>query len=96
MDTKMTRAARAELADVVRRRYSAAASKDKRRILDEFIAATGYHEGQTNANALECLDYHAAVSDNERRGFGPPRDRLIPIGGAGRRRHSAPNHVRPT
>jgi transposase InsO family protein len=44
MVTKMTRAARAELADVVRRRYSSAASKDKRRIWDEFIAATGYHE----------------------------------------------------
>ena len=44
MDTKMTRAARAELADVVRRRYASAAGKDKRRMLDEFIAATGYHE----------------------------------------------------
>ena len=41
---EMTRAARAELANAVRRRYTAAAGKDKRRILEEFIAATGYHE----------------------------------------------------
>ena len=34
----------AELADAIRARYAAAKGKDKRRILDEFIAATGYHE----------------------------------------------------
>src|SRR5689334_20898707 len=44
MKTKMTHAMRMELADVVRDRYAAAANKDKRRILQEFIAATGYHE----------------------------------------------------
>jgi hypothetical protein len=44
MKTKMTHAARAELANAIRGRYVAAAVKDKRRILDEFIAATGYHE----------------------------------------------------
>jgi hypothetical protein len=44
MKTKMTHAMRVELADVIRGRYAAAASKDKRRILEEFIAATGYHE----------------------------------------------------
>ena len=44
MDTKMTRAARAELANAIRQRYASAAGKDKRRILDEFVAATGYHE----------------------------------------------------
>ena len=42
--TKMTHALRMELADAVRDRYVAAASKAKRRILEEFIAATGYHE----------------------------------------------------
>ncbi len=42
--TKMTHTARAELADAIRARYTAATAKDKRRILDEFIAATGYHE----------------------------------------------------
>lgn len=44
MKPKMTHAMRTELADAVRDRYTAAANKDKRRILDEFIAATGYHE----------------------------------------------------
>src|ERR1700741_4524770 len=41
---KMTYAARAELANAVRDRYKSAAGKDKRKILDEFVAATGYHE----------------------------------------------------
>jgi hypothetical protein len=44
MDTKMTHAVRAELANAVRRRYRVATGKDKRSILDEFIATTGYHE----------------------------------------------------
>ncbi|MBV8744937.1 MAG: transposase family protein [Xanthobacteraceae bacterium] len=41
---KMTHAMRTELADAIRGRYAAAAHRDKRRILEEFIAATGYHE----------------------------------------------------
>jgi len=41
---KMTHAMRRELANAIRGRYTAAANKDKRRILEEFIAATGYHE----------------------------------------------------
>ena len=41
---KMTHAMRMELADAIRDRYAAAANKDKSRILEEFIAATGYHE----------------------------------------------------
>lgn len=41
---RMTHTTRAELADVTRARYTAAKGKDKRRILEEFIAATGYHE----------------------------------------------------
>ena len=44
MDTEMTHAARAELANAIRTRYHGATGKEKRRILDEFIAATGYHE----------------------------------------------------
>jgi hypothetical protein len=44
MKTKMTHAMRRELADAIRDRYAVAANKDKRRILDEFVAATGYHE----------------------------------------------------
>ena len=44
MGTKMTHTARAELTQVVRRRYCTASGAEKRKILDEFIAATGYHE----------------------------------------------------
>ncbi|CDX33988.1 conserved hypothetical protein [Mesorhizobium sp. SOD10] len=44
MKTKMTHAMRMELANAFGDRYWAAANKDKRRILEEFIAATGYHE----------------------------------------------------
>ena len=62
MGTKMTRAARAELANAVRRRYAAAASKDKRRILDEFIAATGYHE----KSAIRVLNSQPAPKHSRR------------------------------
>ena len=44
MKRGMTRAARAEITNAVRERYRSAAGKAKRRILDEFIAVTGYHE----------------------------------------------------
>ena len=44
MNKRMTAAARAELADAIRPRYAAAAAKEKRKILDQFIAAAGYHE----------------------------------------------------
>src|SRR5580658_7002866 len=44
MGSKMTHTARAELTHVVRRRYCEATGAEKRKILDEFIAVTGYHE----------------------------------------------------
>jgi hypothetical protein len=44
MNKRMTSAARAELADAIRTRYVAAPAKEKRKILEEFIAVTGYHE----------------------------------------------------
>jgi hypothetical protein len=44
MTTTMTHAMRMDFANAIRDRYTAAATKDKRRILEEFIAATGYHE----------------------------------------------------
>ena len=44
MKTKMTHDMRMELANAIRGRYEAATNKDKHRILDEFVAATGYHE----------------------------------------------------
>jgi hypothetical protein len=40
----MTATARAELTDAIRPRYAAAEAKEKRKILEQFIAATGYHE----------------------------------------------------
>ena len=43
MAIKMTHAARTELTNVVRKRYRSAAGADKSKILDEFIAVTGYH-----------------------------------------------------
>jgi hypothetical protein len=65
----MTHAARAELANAIRSRYGAATGSAKRKILDEFIAASGYHEksairvlngtctakGATNAKAAVAL-----------------------------------------
>jgi hypothetical protein len=44
MHIKMTHTARAELASAIRRRYQSATGKEKHKILDEFIATTGYHE----------------------------------------------------
>jgi hypothetical protein len=44
MKTWMTHAARAELANAIRSRYGAATGNAKRSILNEFIAASGYHE----------------------------------------------------
>ena len=40
----MTRAMRMEFAYTIRGRNAAAANRDKSRILEEFVAATGYHE----------------------------------------------------
>ena len=44
MDRKMTHTVRAELTAAIRLRYRSATGKQKRRILDEFVASTGYHE----------------------------------------------------
>jgi hypothetical protein len=53
----MTAAARAELADAIRPRYAKAATKEKRKILEEFVAATGYHE----KSAIRLLNSAAAL-----------------------------------
>jgi Integrase core domain len=63
MDTKMTRTARAELAYVIRNRYRSAAGKEKRRILDEFIAATGYHQ----KSAIRVLNAAPPVPHRQKR-----------------------------
>jgi len=44
MNKKMTHTARAELANAIRRRYQLASGRQKCKILDEFVATTGYHE----------------------------------------------------
>ena len=67
MKTKMTHAMRMEFADAIRGRYAAAANKDKRRILEEFIAATGYHE----KSAIRVL--------NSRSGAEAPADPSTPV-----------------
>jgi hypothetical protein len=44
MGNKMTHQSRAELANAIRARYRSATGGQKHKILDEFIAVTGYHE----------------------------------------------------
>jgi phage-related protein len=55
MKARMTHAARGELANALRPRYSAASGKVKRRILEEFIAASGYHEKSRSESSTTCL-----------------------------------------
>ena len=63
MDTKMTQAARAELANAIRGRYGSARGKEKRRILEEFVAATGYHE----KSAIRLLNGQPAPKQRQTR-----------------------------
>jgi hypothetical protein len=62
MSNKMTYQTRAELANAVRARYRSATGEQKRKILDEFIAVTGYHE----KSAIRTLN--AQPVTKERRG----------------------------
>jgi hypothetical protein len=64
MKTRMTHAARVELANAIRSRYGAATGSAKRKILDEFIAASGYHE----KSAIRVLnETHTAKERQTRR-----------------------------
>jgi hypothetical protein len=63
MGTKMTHSARTELTNAVRRRYSAATGAEKRKILDEFIAVTGYHE----KSAIRALNAEPTVKKRQTR-----------------------------
>jgi hypothetical protein len=63
MGTKMTHSARAELTNAVRRRYSATSGAEKRKILDEFIAVTGYHE----KSAIRALNAEPTVKKRQSR-----------------------------
>lgn len=74
MNTKMTLAARAELAEAIRRRYLCASGAKKRKILDEFVAATGYHE----KSAIRVLNGPPRIArrrSRNRRGVVPPMRR---------------------
>jgi hypothetical protein len=87
MKTRMTHAARAELADAVRSRYSGASGKAKRRILDEFIAASGYHE----KSAIRVLNEPRAAKERQTR----KRPSAVRRGIA-RRAHRAMGGLRPS
>jgi hypothetical protein len=63
MSNKMTHTARAELANAIRRRYQLASGKQKRRILDEFVATTGYHE----KSAIRVLNGEPSVKQGRTR-----------------------------
>ena len=63
MSSKMKHSTRAELAAVTRARYAAAKGKQKRKILDEFIATTGYHE----KSAIRVLNTHSAPKQRQTR-----------------------------
>jgi hypothetical protein len=63
MKGRMTRATRVELTSAIQRRYRDAVGKAKRRILEEFIAATGYHE----KSAIRVLNSSPIAAVRERR-----------------------------
>jgi hypothetical protein len=63
MNNKMTHTARAELAHAIRRRYRSASAKEKRRILEEFVATTGYHE----KSAIRVLNAQPATNHRQTR-----------------------------
>jgi hypothetical protein len=67
METKLTKAAREELARAVRTRYQAATGKAKHEILSEFIAISGYHP-----------KYAIEVLNREEFGPKPPQERKRP------------------
>jgi hypothetical protein len=73
MGTKMTHTARAELTDVVRRRYCAATGAEKRKILDEFVAVTGYHQ----KSAIRALNAEPIVKRRQTRVRAPLYDEAV-------------------
>jgi hypothetical protein len=63
MKKEMTQAVRAQLTNAIRARYRGAVGKAKRTILDEFIAATGYHE----KSAIRVLNSAPVAKVRQRR-----------------------------
>lgn len=68
MSKPMSLAARRELVSSISARYQAAARKDKKTILDEFIVATGYHRKY----AISLLKHSASASASDKK---KPRSR---------------------
>jgi len=73
MDTRLDRQARRDLADAVRGRYRSASGVEKRRILDEFIATTGYHE----KSAIRVLNADPEVKEPRARARAPLYDEAV-------------------
>ena len=73
MDTRLDREARRELADAVRSRYQSASSVNKRRILDEFITTTGYHE----KSAIRVLNAPSIHKQTPKRSRAPLYDEAV-------------------
>ena len=63
MKKRMTHAARAELVNAIRNRYAAATGNAKRKILEEFVAASGYHE----KSAIRVLNEPGAAKERQTR-----------------------------
>ena len=61
MKKRMTHAARAELVNAIRSRYATATGNAKRKILEEFIAASGYHE----KSAIRVLNEPGAAKERQ-------------------------------
>lgn len=73
MDTRLDRQARRDLANAVRARYQSATGAAKRKILDEFIATTGYHE----KSAIRVLNAEAKVIASRARTRAPLYDEAV-------------------
>lgn len=63
MGNSMTHQSRAELANAIRARYRSATGRQERKILDEFIAVTGYHE----KSAIRALNAEPIAKGRQRR-----------------------------
>ena len=95
MNRKMTHTMRAELADAIRLRYRSATGKQKRRILDEFVASTGYHAtADSIGSPITRSEHHgrphrkvmgdcASGGPSGRHGVQHPDRRFLVIAGAG-------------
>src|SRR5689334_13104744 len=70
MGRRLSMATRAELLEVVRERYGGARPAERRLILDEFVAVSGYHR----KHAIRLLGQSADGPAPDRRGRSPVYD----------------------